>query len=163
MKMISTLFVIVCCVLVVKSEEKAPRCVPGCRPPCRPGWKEYKDNCYFFSTDQKSWHDAEVECRNMGGNLTQVNDFAENSWIVTMITSKNVTQQNYWMGGNDLKEEGDWRWMNDLSKVNFTSWSLGEPNDYGGGEDCAHFRLTKNYQWNDMPCTNENGYICESP
>ncbi|CAG2214545.1 unnamed protein product [Mytilus edulis] len=61
------------------------------------------------------------------------------------------------MGGNDLKEEGDWRWMNDLSKVNFTSWSLGEPNDYGGGEDCAHFRLTKNYQWNDMPCTTEDG------
>lgn len=28
---------------------------------CRPGWIEFKDRCYFFSTDKKSWQAAEVK------------------------------------------------------------------------------------------------------
>lgn len=77
-----------------------------------------------------------------------------------------VIQQDYWIGANDLKEEGDWRWVNDLSKVYFNSWRSGEPNDYQhdrGGEDCANLRQVTNYQWNDLPCTDAVGYICESP
>lgn len=79
-----------------------------------------------------------------------------------------MIQQDYWIGANDVKEEGSWRWVNDLTKVNFNSWRSGEPNEYQhdiyrGGEDCAHFRQEKNYTWNDQPCIDEFGYICEKP
>ncbi|CAC5400422.1 Perlucin-like protein [Mytilus coruscus] len=180
MKTISTLIVIFCCILVVKSEtclgsqEKSilsgikssiktlEEKLEGKSPRCRPGWKEYKDHCYFFSTDKKPWHEVEVECRNLGGYLTQVTDSSENAWIVSMITSKKVIQQYYWMGATDFKE-GEWRWVNDLSKVHYTSWSSGQPDNAHGKEDCAHLGHRHNYKWNDHVCSNSFAYICESP
>ncbi|CAG2249757.1 Perlucin-like protein [Mytilus edulis] len=130
---------------------------------CRAGWKEFKDHCYFFSTDKKRGKRQRfVECRNLGGYLTQVTDSAENSWIVSMITSKKVIQQNYWMGANDFKE-GDWRWVNDLSKVHFTSWQSSQPDNSRGKEDCGHFAQGYNYQWNDQQCNDNFAFICESP
>ncbi|VDI59402.1 mannose receptor, C type [Mytilus galloprovincialis] len=182
MKMISPLVVIFCCILVVKSEtclgkneksilsgikssiKKLEEKLEGKSRRCRPGWKEYKDNCYFFSTDKKTWKEAEIDCRNLGGYLTQVTDSAENSWIVTMITGKKVIQQHYWMGASDFKE-GDWRWVNDLSKVTYTDWNTAtkEPTNSGGIEDCAHFWHGQNYKWNDQPCKDAFAYICESP
>ncbi|XP_052062826.1 perlucin-like protein isoform X2 [Mytilus californianus] len=181
-RMITTLLVIFCCILVVKSEtcigshEKSifsgikssiktlEEKLEGKSPRCRPGWKEYKDSCYFFSKDKKPWQEAEVDCRNLGGYLTQVTDSGENSWIVTMIKSKKVTQQHYWMGATDFKE-GDWRWVNDLSKVTYTDWNTAthEPTNAGGIEDCAHFWHGQNYKWNDQPCKDAFAYICESP
>ncbi|VDH97766.1 mannose receptor, C type [Mytilus galloprovincialis] len=180
MQIVFPLLVICCCLLVVKSEtclgsqEKAilsgiktsiktlEEKLEGKSPRCRAGWKEFKDRCYFFSTDKKPWHEAEVECRNLGGYLTQVTDSAENSWIVSMITSKKVIQQDYWMGATDFTE-GDWRWVNDLSKVHFTNWNSGQPDNAGGKEDCSHFWHGHNYKWNDHVCSNLFGYICESP
>lgn len=75
-----------------------------------------------------------------------------------------VIQQHYWMGASDFKE-GDWRWVNDLSKVTYTDWNAGtsEPSNSGGIEDCAHFWHGQNYKWNDMPCKTAFAYICESP
>ncbi|XP_052059640.1 perlucin-like protein [Mytilus californianus] len=180
MKMIFPLLVVFYCIMVVKSEtclgsqEKTilsgikssiktlEEKLEGKSPRCRAGWKELKDRCYFFSTDKKSWHEAEVKCRNLGGYLAQVTDSAENSWIVSMITSKKVNQQNYWIGATDFKE-GDWKWVNDLSKVHFTSWDSGQPDNHQGKEDCAHFGHTHKYKWNDHECSNIFGYICESP
>ncbi|XP_076109310.1 perlucin-like protein [Mytilus galloprovincialis] len=103
-----------------------------------------------------------VQCRNLGGYLTQVTDSTENSWIVSMITSKKVNQQDYLIGATYFKE-GDWRWVNDLSKVQFTSWDSGQPDNHQGKEDCAHFGQTHNYKWNEHECSNILGYICESP
>lgn len=73
-----------------------------------------------------------------------------------------VIQQNYWMGANDFKE-GDWRWVNDLSKLHFTSWQSSQPDNAGGKEDCGHFWQGQNYQWNDAPCNLTVAFICESP
>lgn len=28
---------------------------------CPDGWGKYKDHCYFFLTDSKTWHDAAVD------------------------------------------------------------------------------------------------------
>ncbi|VDI48028.1 CD207 antigen [Mytilus galloprovincialis] len=178
--MIFPLLVIFGCLLVVKSEtcfgkqEKAilsdikssiktlEEKLEGTSPICKEGWRKFKDHCYFFSTDKKTWQEAEVECRNLGGYLTQVNNSTENSWIVSLITSKKVIKQNYWMGATDFTE-GDWRWVNDLSKVQFTNWASNQPDNHQGKEDCAHFWHTHNYKWNDVKCSNIYGYICESP
>ncbi|VDI47541.1 Hypothetical predicted protein [Mytilus galloprovincialis] len=138
MKIVSPLVVVFCCILVVKSETclgiQEKSLLSGIKSSiveleekleakslrCRPGWKEYKDSCYFFSADKKSFEEAEIDCRNLGGYLTQVTDSDENSWIVTMITSEQVVQQSYWMGATDFVE-GDWVWVNDLSKVLYTN------------------------------------------
>lgn len=73
-----------------------------------------------------------------------------------------MIQQFYWIGATDFKE-GEWRWVNDLSKVHFTSWSSRQPDNGSGIEDCAHIWHNKSYTWNDAVCSNSLGYICESP
>ncbi|VDH95787.1 C-type lectin domain family 10 member A [Mytilus galloprovincialis] len=129
---------------------------------CPDGWREYKNHCYFFSSEKKSWHEAEGKCRKMGGYLVKVTSSAENSWLVNTITSKKVIQQNYWIGAADFKET-EWTWVIDLSKLRYSNWNSGQPNNAGGNEDCAHFYKPFNYKWNDMPCNyTGGGYICES-
>lgn len=64
----------------------------------------------------------------------------------------------------DLKKEGDWRWVHDSSKVVYSQWYPGEPNNTGhtGNEDCGQLCAVVKYKWNDARCNHENtGYICE--
>lgn len=73
-----------------------------------------------------------------------------------------VIQQSYWIGAADFKET-EWTWVIDLSKLGYSNWNSGQPNNAGGNEDCAHFYKPFNYEWNDMPCNyTGGGYICES-
>lgn len=72
-----------------------------------------------------------------------------------------VVEQNYWMGAEDYTKEGDWRWVSDLSKVQYSGWQSGEPNNWLGNEDCALFYLPHSLNWNDGRCNFKSGYICE--
>ncbi|XP_052071600.1 perlucin-like protein isoform X2 [Mytilus californianus] len=161
------LLVIFCCVSVIKSEtcygKHEKSIISGIRsslktlenrlneksPRCRAGWKEYKNHCYYFSSDKMTWFEAERKCRNIGAYLVKITDSSENSWIKNMITSKKVVEQSYWMGAADYLKEGDWRWVSDLSKVQYSGWKSGEPNNSGSNEDCAHFYQPHGFNWND--------------
>ena len=61
-----------------------------------------------------------------------------------------------WMGGNDVDEEGSWKWT-DGSPFDFTFWDSGEPNN-SGNEDCMHHGW--NGKWNDAPCSRTNTFLC---
>ena len=61
-----------------------------------------------------------------------------------------------WMGGNDIDEEGTWKWT-DGSPFDFTFWYSGEPNNHGG-EDCMHHGYGD--KWNDRPCSDSLTFLC---
>ncbi|OPL33807.1 aggrecan core protein, partial [Mytilus galloprovincialis] len=130
---------------------------------CPDGWKKYKNHCYFFSTDGKTWHDAEKQCKDMRGYLVQITDSAENSWMVDMLTKSSAKfYYGFWMGMTDLKTEGEWRWANDESKIRFSNWSPNQPDDNNNHEDCGQFWSHHHFEWNDAPCyLDKMGYICE--
>lgn len=129
---------------------------------CPAGWKTYKNHCYFFSPDAKSWHDAAKQCKNMKGYLVKITDSSENSWVVDMITRSVKHYYGSWMGAADFKNEGHWRWVHDSSKVLYSNWSAHQPDNYRNNEDCGHFWSAHQYQWNDAPChLDKMGYICE--
>ncbi|VDI33526.1 Hypothetical predicted protein [Mytilus galloprovincialis] len=69
-----------------------------------------------------------------------------------------------WIGLNDIKKEGQWRWTSDNSGISFSYWSSGEPNG-GRGSYCVHYCKTScgrnAYGWNDLPCSHTQEYICE--
>ena len=44
--------------------------------------------------------------------------------------------------------------------MTFINWADGEPNDKDGTENCVEM-LRTNGKWNDMPCSQNMGYICE--
>ena len=43
-----------------------------------------------------------------------------------------------WIGGSDVDSEGNWKWMTSQILFNYTDWYPGEPNNYGGNEDCLY-------------------------
>ena len=55
---------------------------------------------------------------------------------------------NIWLGGNDMEEEGVWIWT-DCTPWEFTFWEPGEPNNWGGNENCLKFMYNS---WYDAPC-----------
>ena len=69
-----------------------------------------------------------------------------------------------WIGGNDLEEEGIWKWA-DCTPWNVTFWAEGEPNN-AGDEHCLQqvFNFPGNnhldLKWNDSPCSREIGFLC---
>ena len=65
---------------------------------------------------------------------------------------------DYWIGGNDILIEGEWRWQSNGTAINPTYWGPGEPSDTLGNEHCIEYKGTR---WNDDVCNDVQKYICE--
>merc|ERR1719394_1791895 len=67
-----------------------------------------------------------------------------------------------WIGGNDIDEEGAWKWT-DASHFDFTFWNSGEPNNSEGNEDCMHawgIEREVGETWNDKTCSDSMSFLC---
>ena len=104
-----------------------------------------------------TWENAKMWCEEMGRNshLVKIETKEENDFLVG-----NFSGYNSWIGANDIEKEGSFRWT-DGSPLIFTDWGQDEPNNSGGGEDCAHIYILKNNMWNDARCTAKFFFICE--
>ena len=65
-------------------------CEASCIVSCPEGWESYGNRCYFWSEEEKTWSDAEEECKKSGSHLASVpnhdvhkymHDKAEEQWI----------------------------------------------------------------------------------
>ncbi|XP_008940691.1 PREDICTED: C-type lectin domain family 17, member A-like, partial [Merops nubicus] len=122
---------------------------------CPPGWQQFSKTCYFFSTTTKSWLEAKSSCAEFNAHLPVVDTEQENKFLANHIMENRV----FWLGLTDEHSEGAWQWVDGRS-LSFTFWSPGEPNNVGQqGEDCA--TIFPNGFWNDVPCTNQEAWICE--
>ena len=78
---------------------------------------------------------------------------------VNFLTDNNG--ESFWIGANDKDIESDWVWESDKSKLLFTDWHVGEPNNYVD-EDCGIMRWhNSQYRCNDGDCRRLCLYICE--
>ena len=78
---------------------------------------------------------------------------------MNFLTDKN--DEHFWIGANDIEIEDDWVWESDKSKLLFSDWNVGEPNNYNS-EDCGKMRWHNSlYRWNDDKCQNLYFYICK--
>jgi gliding motility-associated-like protein len=129
----------------------------------------------FINASGISWTAAKTAAEQLSffgkqGYLATVTSAAENQFIVSKI------QGQGWMGAADSQTEDNWKWMtgpeagtqfwqgrSNGSVVGglYNNWYSGEPNDYGSGEDYAHFLLDG--KWNDYPLSSNGiqGYIVE--
>ena len=67
----------------------------------------------------------------------------------------------YWMGLTDDMVEGIWRWKSNGLQNTFSDWGSDQPNNGGGIEDCACFKMTDSGRWHDYRCTHEFIPVCE--
>jgi hypothetical protein len=112
--------------------------------------KTYPINGHIYHLLAPStWMDAEAEAVSLGGHLMTVNDAAEDTWIGEMFLGS-TTYNQFWIGLNDVQEEGIWRWTSG-EPVSYVNWQPREPNNAGGLEDFASKEYCCGHtgDWND--------------
>ncbi|CAG2185630.1 unnamed protein product [Mytilus edulis] len=125
--------------------------------PCEKGWIKFGIHCYYIGPDTKTWDDSVTDCQRKGSNLVKVEDASENLWLQTVMIANNIDILR--IGAHDIHNEGTWRWISDNSAVDYTNWVGGQPDDFGGNEDCAELWKAASYLWNDRPCSSLLRYI----
>jgi len=128
-----------------------------CVEECGPGWEKYGNRCYLWSIDKKTWAEAEDFCKTEGGHLASVSSSAIRDYVKQGSEKNNL--DNVWTGGNDIDEEGTWKWT-DCTPWEFTSWASGEPNNMGNVQDCLRQSGRINSNWDDYSCSNTIGFVC---
>ena len=79
----------------------------------------------------------------------------ENEMIRTILCQNNWKEA--WIGFSDKNEEGNFVW-DDGSTVDYTNFRDGEPNNYGGTEDCTFIK--EGGGWNDVKCGENAAFVC---
>uniref|UniRef100_A0A4W4E2Y6 C-type lectin domain-containing protein n=1 Tax=Electrophorus electricus TaxID=8005 RepID=A0A4W4E2Y6_ELEEL len=123
---------------------------------CFKGWRKFGSSYYYFSNERKNWAESWQYCREMGADLVIINSREEQ--VRGFIKEVNI---DAWIGLSDAQTEGIWKWV-DGSPLTTEYWRKGEPNGAHKDEDCAVNEVVSQKMWNDMRCSYEAGWICES-
>uniref|UniRef100_A0A9J8AN00 C-type lectin domain-containing protein n=1 Tax=Cyprinus carpio carpio TaxID=630221 RepID=A0A9J8AN00_CYPCA len=116
---------------------------------------------FFMSTELKSWSDSRQYCRDRGADLVIINTEEKQRFISSLVSER------VWIGLSDREQEGIMKWV-DNSPLKQGFWLKGEPNNYGGNEDCIQLNFNRGKtgwsplnSWNDMICSEKIKGICE--
>ncbi|XP_041804377.1 macrophage mannose receptor 1-like [Chelmon rostratus] len=123
---------------------------------CSRPWIPYNGHCFYLNRTQKTWSDAQRECRNGGGDLVTIRNVEDQSFVISQLGYASTDQ--LWIGLNDRKTEGLFDWI-DHSTVSFTSWEFGKPATSTEIKDCVLIK-GENGNWADHVCEEKHGYIC---
>uniref|UniRef100_A0A8D8MYB1 Macrophage mannose receptor 1 n=1 Tax=Culex pipiens TaxID=7175 RepID=A0A8D8MYB1_CULPI len=125
---------------------------------------------YHIPVIKANWFKAVEFCHSLGMQLVTIDSREENDALAKFIQSTdkfNELKNEFWIGGSDLSEEGTFSWLGTGKLVTYANWSVNEPNNYHGIEDCMQLVYTPMYgqlwTWNDNICKKGHFYfICES-
>ncbi|XP_036594999.1 C-type lectin domain family 4 member G isoform X3 [Trichosurus vulpecula] len=103
------------------------------------------------------WDQAQQNCAKTQAHLVIVNNLEEQTFL-----TQNTRGLGYWIGLTATRARGKvngYTWI-DGTKLTFSYWNEGEPNDSRRNENCIMLLYTG--RWNDAPCNNLNdNWICE--
>jgi len=136
-----------------------------CVEACGEDWEKNGDHCYFWGTDKKNWTEAEDFCQREGGHLASVTSNATRDFVLEGMNRTGLNEA--YIGGNDIEEEGTWKWT-DCTPWGVTFWASRQPDNSKGNENCLGQVLKWTYdgrkgwnpQWNDGPCSYKSGFVC---
>jgi len=114
---------------------------------------------YAYCLFERPFQDARLQCQARGGDLTVIEDEAENAIHALQALTLGGETSRWYIGINDIEVEGDFVWL-DGAAVGFTRWGPGEPNDQGD-EDCGVL-YGGDSSWNDQDCGVDSVFICEA-
>lgn len=129
---------------------------------------------------EKNWKEALAACQDHGGNLLKIQSAAENAAVYRFLKERAWGKEGVhtgfsypyvWLAGNDLDEEGTFRWKPNNELFDYTSWHgvednyFRQPDNNKGEEHCVELYKydNRNIYWNDAPCWERKRYLCEFP
>ncbi|XP_051501870.1 macrophage mannose receptor 1-like [Myxocyprinus asiaticus] len=110
---------------------------------------------YILIKQLKTWGDAQTYCRENHVDLATVQS-NENFKRLQEVADTNKFTGLAWIGlYNDINS---WRWSYQDESQLFKSWLLGQPDNYGSGEECVVLRYDG--VWYDMFCWQLRYFLC---
>ncbi|XP_053687357.1 C-type lectin 37Da-like [Sabethes cyaneus] len=125
---------------------------------------------YYIPNIKVNWHKANEFCNSIGMQLVAIQSQEKNDAVAAFVKSTDKFDNDvcvFWIGGTDLAEEGVFSWTATGKLVTYENWSLGEPNNTNGTEDCMQLvyipKFKQYWSWNDNNCkTHRYYFICEN-
>ena len=119
----------------------------------------------YYLLSPNSWTLSETEAESLGGTLAVINNADEQKWVFSTFGSYGgVNRGNLWIGLHRIRPGGPFAWVTD-TKLDYTDWGPGEPNNVGGIEDSAHMQNSDSAPgtWNDLPDNSFCAGVVELP
>ncbi|HEV8247832.1 MAG TPA: lectin-like protein [Polyangiaceae bacterium] len=126
-----------------------------------------------------TYAEAEAACESESSTLklARIDSQAENDFIDSQAQALGLSDNDLWIGSNDLETEGTWVWEaggmqffdeNTMTPLNnmYNHWLTGRPNNNGANgtdEDCGvmHVGGGSSGTWNDLSCDLGRSFVCE--
>uniref|UniRef100_A0A8C2A0F6 C-type lectin domain-containing protein n=1 Tax=Cyprinus carpio TaxID=7962 RepID=A0A8C2A0F6_CYPCA len=110
---------------------------------------------YILIKQLMTWENAQNYCRTHHNDLATVQS-NENWMRLQEAADEKLFSGFAWFGlYNDINS---WRWCYNEESLVFESWGLGQPNNYGLGEECA--AIFNNGAWFDFYCNDLKYFVC---
>ncbi|XP_041674625.1 C-type lectin 37Db-like [Drosophila eugracilis] len=119
---------------------------------------------HIENKERLNWYEAVSRCRSMEANLISLQN--EEEWKA--ITKQIRHYNKYWVDINDEATEGEYISESTGEEAPFLKWSVEEPNNSKGVENCVQMRESYGlfdetpHSMNDVECTSKTFFICEA-
>ena len=107
---------------------------------------------FSFVANVGSWSNGRAQCQSRGGDLATIHSAAEDAAAKAVVPSGSSA----WFGLSDTTTEGSYAWV-DGSALDYINWAGGEPNNWGGNEDCGGYYKGHTSGWADGGCDEWEG------
>ncbi|XP_039608769.1 low affinity immunoglobulin epsilon Fc receptor-like [Polypterus senegalus] len=134
---------------------------------CPQNWMLFNSKCYSFSSNKLTWTGGVEGCRQHEAHLVIIESEEEQTFLLNEL-SKQSPKKTYWIGLNDIANEGQFVWVDnkrlDRSK---SFWGVNwdgtmEPDNWRNQENCVKIQKTATASgWYDAYCLETNNVICE--
>ncbi|XP_071838886.1 uncharacterized protein [Apostichopus japonicus] len=154
----------------------------GCDSPERficedidPDGHAYQDHRYTVVDEVLPWGKASQYCNSRGGRLARIRDPNLENFVEFVVDEFEqdviLRSKGVWIGLNDISHQNFFEWS-DGSKVTYTNWNSGEPNNFARQEDCTFVFTSSGTdpsglvyragRWGDYDCGDDSfGYVCQ--
>ena len=119
-------------------------------------------NCFMVSETSLSFTEAIPACVQQGAKLATITSLGEDNFVNDLMTPIDVYNLSYWIGLNDIEDEGTFVWQDGSPPSSYTNWSPTGHNDVNGAKDCTSKRKDSIF-WYAMKCHLERRFVCSQP
>ncbi|XP_037701048.1 NKG2-D type II integral membrane protein isoform X3 [Choloepus didactylus] len=142
--------VTICSIIFINSlfnEESPVSLKEGYCGPCPENWICYRNNCYQFSNESKSWYQSRASCMSQNSSLLKIYSREDQQDFFKLVKSY------HWMGLVQIPTNGSWQWE-DGSILSPNQLTMIEMQN---GTCAVYGSSFKGYTEN---CLTPNTYIC---